>query len=177
MSQLLQLSIALTPWAWGYGHAIMNAYNVNNFEVTSDGHDLLIISGAAIAVEGWAIMEFIKFYWKKRKGQIRINPEKSSYGKWMTWFWIVNLVFYIMVIALSAMNIYQVDHPDNIDLTVNDGQVGGSFGNALKGMTYANIAVGGIAFLIFSLTELHRLRKKEPKPIMVEYSGTKSNVI
>lgn len=182
MSIVTELAIMWLPWTIGMSSAGLTAYYANNF-VTADidpargilsggsGEALLGLSSASIAVQGWAIFEWVKYVLKRQEGKITMQNRNEYYGKAMMWFWWIMMLFYLIAIVLGALNIQLVTQYDSNAVTINGNKLNGSFGNAVAGMSYTTLALGGIAFFSYLYAEFGTRRMNEPHPTVIERHG------
>lgn len=181
---LLETTILWTPWAVGMADAAVTAYYANNF-VTSDldsatnpkelggksGHTLLGLGGATMAVQAWAVFEWIKYVVKREEGKVTTHNRNPKFGRAMKWFWGVMLLFYLVAIVTSALGVHLVTNYGNVDVSININKLNGTFGDALEGMSYSTLAMGGIAFFVYMYAEFFTRRMDEPHPTMIEAHG------
>jgi len=50
-------------------------------------------------------------------------------------------------------------------------KLGGSYGNAIAGMTYTTFALGGVAFLSYLYAEFGTRKMNSPHPVVIERHG------
>lgn len=182
MSVILETAIMWAPWAVGMANGGLSAYYVNNFvsadvDTTrgtlsgSSGHALLGLGGATLAVEAWAVLEWIKYVIKREEGKVTTQNRNVKYGKAMMVFWWLMLLFYMVAIVSAALDIHLVTNFENVDAEIDGSKLNGSYGDAVEGLSYSTLSVGGVAFLTYLYAELFTRRADEPHPTMLEAHG------
>ena len=138
MSQVLEVAISFVPWTVGVANASLMAYYANNF-VTADldpthgtisgpsGSALLGVSAASIAVQSWAVFEWIKYALKREEGRVTSQNRNAHYGRSMMAYWWIMFLFYLVTIAACALQVELVTKYDSVAATVQGGKLGGSF--------------------------------------------------
>jgi len=182
---LLETTIMWTPWAIGMADAGLTAYYANNFQTGdidtsrgelggSMGHALLGLGSASLAVQSWAVFEWIKYVLKREEGKVTIQNRNLRYGKAMMWFWWMMLLFYLVAIVSSALDVHLVTNFGSVSATpptTTGGKLTGSYGNGVEGMSYATLAVGGISFFTYLYAEFFTRRMDESHPTIIEAHG------
>ena len=184
MSIVLENVIMFAPWALGMADAAVTAYYTNNLSaanldavrgtvVGEPGNALLGLGAASIAVQGWAVLEWIKHMVKTKEGKITFQNTNRKYGRAMMVFWWMLMLFYLLAIVMGALTISFVTDYGNQDITLDttSGKVGGTFGDATEGMSYATLAVGGVAFFTYLYAEFFTRGLTEPHKPWVELHG------
>ncbi len=150
------------PWAVGIANSSITAYYANNF-VSSDvvdgaiagrsGHTLLAMAGATILAQTWGTLEWFNYKLKESEGKIRFQGRRSqstNSSRAMRAFWYMLIVFYLVTMASAAMNVHLVTEFDSTNASVNPGgKLNGPFGNGIEALSYASLAIGGLAMCTF----------------------------
>lgn len=166
MSAVLDTMIMFAPWAIGMGNAGLGAYYTNNMS-TSDvdeargtivhepGHALLGTGAASIAVQGLAVLGWLKYVMKSKEGKIRVAGVSSEQSRAMKTFWWMLMLFYLLAVVLGALCIHWVTDHGNVDVSVDttSGQVGGTFGDGVESVSYATLAVGALTLATYMYAE------------------------
>jgi hypothetical protein len=135
------------------------------------GHALLGLGGAALAVEAWAVMEWIKYVVKREEGKVTTQNRNVKYGKAMMVFWWMMLLFYLVTIVSAALDVHLVTNFGEVDAEINGSKLNGSYGDAVEGLSYATLSVGGMAFITYLYAEFFTRRADEPHPGILEAHG------
>jgi hypothetical protein len=182
MSVVPEIVTQWIPFGIGVADAALTAYYVNNFVATDvdntrgilsgkSGDAILGLSTASVAVQGWAVLEWVKYVLKRQEGKLSIQNRNERYAKTMLTFWWLMMLFYLLAIVLGALNIQMVTQYDSVPVTINGTKLQGSYGNAVAGMSYATLAVGGLSFLTYLWAEFGTRSMNEPHPRVTEAHG------
>jgi len=177
---VLEQAITWQPFVLGITTASATAYYLNNFVVSdltsagdwsgNSGNAINGLSAATIAVQCVAILEWTKFLLKRKTGSLKIDSSTSNnanYGKVMFFFWWLILCWYVICIIMCSLNIDAVNHFGKLQIT-NGPVLTGTYANAMSGMCYSTLAVGGIALGLFLYGEFGTRNYKDPKPMVTE---------
>lgn len=182
MSVAFEVAITWVPWTIGVASSSLLAYYANNF-VTSDidathgtitgtsGSAIMGVSAASMAVQAWAILEWMKYIIKREEGRITTHNRNAHYGRSMMAFWWIMLIFYLVAITSAALNVELVAQFDNLSVDVSSNKLGGTYGDATEGLSYATIGVGGVALLVYLYAEFFARDVTEPHPTVIEAHG------
>lgn len=182
MSHIVEGVISFVPWTIGVANASLMAYYANNF-VTSDidtthgtltgasGSALLGVASASMAVQAWAVLEWIKYAIKREEGRVTTHNRNAHYGRAMMAYWWMMFIFYLCAVALSALQVQLVTQFDSVTATVQGGKLGGTFGDATEGMAYTTLGVGGVALFTYMYAEFFARDVTEPHPTVIEAHG------
>jgi hypothetical protein len=181
MALVIENIIMWVPWGLGMADAGLTAYYTNNFKLADvdvvrgtlageSGTALLGVGSANIAVQIWAIFEWFKHLAKFRESKNTMTNRHEKYEKAMMVFWGMMMLFYIVAIVSSALDIHMVTNFADEAITISGDKLGGTFGDAVEGLSYTTLAVGGVAFFTYLYTELFTL-KGSPHPGFVEVHG------
>ncbi len=182
MSNTLEVTIMWTPWLMGMATASLTAYYANNFVATDvdyakgsmvgdSGYAILGTSAASIAVQAWAVLEWWKYMIKKEEGKLMTHNRNANYAIAMKVFWSLMMIFYLVEITSCALNVRLVTHFSNLDVVVKNKQLNGPYGDAVEGMSYTVIALGGISFIMYLFAELATRHPDEKHVITIETHG------
>jgi len=165
MGSVFDHIIAWVPWAMGVTNASIMAYYANNF-VTSDvdlsrgklsgtsGNVLLGTSAASIAVQTWAILEFIKYHVKKGTGELTVHGANHKYMMAREWYLGFMFLFFIVAIVSAALDIALVSDYSAQKITIRNGKLNGAYGDAVEGMAYTTVAVAALPLFTFIGSEI-----------------------
>jgi hypothetical protein len=182
MSVVLETAIHWVPFAVGIADASLTAYYANHFSISDvdtirgtlggqSGSALLGLSAASIAVQGWAMFEWIKLAVKKEEGKLSSHSRNMHYGRsMMVYMWIM-LIFYMVAISSAALNVQLVTKYSDVDAVVQSGKLGGTFGDAVEGLAYATIGVGGMGLFTYLYAEFFARSINERHPTVLEAHG------
>ncbi len=182
MSVALEVAIQWVPWAMGVASSSLLAYYANNF-VTSDidtthgtlsgasGSAIMGVSAASMAVQSWAIIEWIKYMVKREEGRVTTHNRNIHYGRSMMAFWWIMLIFYMVALTSAALNVELVAQYDSLAVTVSGNKLNGTYGDATEGLSYATIGVGGVALLVYLYAEFISRDVTSPHPTVIETHG------
>lgn len=182
MSYVLETAISWVPFTIGVANASLMSYYANNF-VTADidtvhgtitgasGSALLGVGTASMAVQVWAMLEWVKYIVKREEGRVTSHNRNAHYGRSMMAYWWIMLIFYMVAIASAALQVQLVTQYDSVAANITGGKLGGSFGDATEGMAYATIGVGGVALLTYLYAEFFARDITEPHPTVIEAHG------
>lgn len=182
MSHIVEGIISFVPWTVGVASSSLTAYYGSHFVVSdldtthgtlsgASGSAILGVSAASMAVQAWAVFEWLKYAIKQSEGRISTRNHNAHYGRAMMVYWWLMFLFYLVAIASAAMNVELVTQFDNVNATVQGGKLGGTFGNATEGVAYACIGVGGMCLLTFLYAEFFARDVTEPHPTVIEAHG------
>jgi hypothetical protein len=145
---LLETAIMWTPWAVGMADAGLTAYYTNNF-VTND------VNTAASPSE------------------IGGNSGHALLGLGAASLAVQSWIFYLVAIVSAALDVHLVTNFGDVNANVdtNTGKLNGSYGNAVEGMSYATLGVGGLSFFVYLYAEFFTRRMDEPHPTIIEAHG------
>ena len=182
MSIVLENVIMFAPWALGVAGGGLTAYYANNFD-TADvdtsrgnitgvtGNSWLGVSAANLAVQSWAIFEWMKMIAKIKEGKIISQNRNRNYGRAMMWFWWLMLLFYVVVIVSNSLNVHLITNYNDVDVQVDGDKLNGGYGDAVEGLSYTVLALGGVNFFLYLYAELFTRDLKEPHPTFIETHG------
>lgn len=182
MSYVLETAIAWVPFTVGVANASLMSYYSSNF-VTSDidtthgtvtgasGSALLGVGSASLAVQAWAVFEWLKFVVKREEGRITTHNRNAHYARAMQAYWWIMLLFYLVAITAAALQVQMVTQYDNVAVSVQGGELEGSFGDATKGLAYTTIGVGGIGLLTYLYAEFFARDPTQAHPTVIEAHG------
>lgn len=182
MSHIVEGVISFVPWTIGIASSSLMAYYSNRFVVSdidtthgtisgASGSAILGVSAASMAVQAWAVMEWIKYAIKREEGRVTTHNRNAHYGRSMMAYWWLMFIFYLVAIASAALNVELVTQFDNVSANVEGTKLGGTFGDATEGLSYATISVGGLALLVFLYSEFFARDVTEPHPTVIEAHG------
>ncbi len=146
------------------GSSSVTAYYLNNFvnndiDVTrgtlsgTSGSTLLATSSAALAFQTLFMVNYFKYMVKSRKNMIRVNHPSETFHKFMNAFWSLMFLFSLLSIIVSALTIHMVENFSDLGITIDsDNKVNGTYGNAVEGLTYTVLAIGGLSLMVYLYT-------------------------
>ena len=177
--KFLGVFIMLIPWAVAIAHSSYNAYMINNFDSSEiqasgslDGNQarsLNILSGATLGLAGLALFKWFEYWLLSANSRVKISGEDKHYKQVMMVFWSLILLQMILGVTLSAMDIRLVSNYNDEDVTLDGKKLDGAYGNAVHGITYTAIAVGGTAFLTFVYGMFHAAQANINPKVTITY--------
>lgn len=176
---ILDNIIMWVPWAMGVVNASLMAYYANNFpsadvDLTrgiisgTSGHVILGTSAASIAVQLWAMIEFLKYHVKKHTGELSVHGSNHRYMQAREWYLGFLLLFYMVAIVSAALDITLVVNYSGESVTIKNKKLNGSFGDAVEGLSYTTIAVAALPLFTYIISEIFTRKWNERKPIISE---------
>jgi ABC-type Fe3+ transport system permease subunit len=181
MSLVLETFIMFAPWALGMTDGALTAYYANNFNslnvvagrvVGGTGNALFGTGAATLAVQSWAVLEWLKYVMKMQEGKISVQNRNKQYGRVMALFWWFMLLFYLVSLTLAALDVHLVTHFSQVDVSIStDESLQGSYGYLVKGFSYASLAVGSLTFCTYLYGEIMARKRDEARPSYVEAHG------
>ena len=78
-----------------------------------------------------------------------------------------------MLVALTsaALQVQLVTQFDSVSATVSGSKLGGTFGDAVEGMSYATLGVGGLAFFTYLYAQIFARGLTEKHEVVIEAHG------
>ena len=125
-----------------------------NGQVTGESANVMGgLAAALITLSGIVLMGVLWWWYLKRNNRIKETGFPERYSKIMSYFWMFMTLSAVTGIVLGALNLELNNNYSELKVEEIDGRLRGSYGDALFGMSIAQISVSGLAFLLYMYGE------------------------
>jgi len=147
----------------GFALSGVTLYQIEKYNAVNASREFTVLGGANIAASSTALLGMLMWYYKQKKGDIKMEKGNENYERMMKAFWFMLMIGFILALVLAAMDVHMFVTDDSVEVRVEDGKLKGSYADTLFGLAIADIAALGCAIGILAYARYGTGQNKAPR--------------
>lgn len=148
-SSILYTFLQLTPLIFALSTSVYSSIIVNMYSAV-DFSAWLAISSVSLALSVFGLLHIFLIYWgtSQKKNYLIISNNDNDILKNMRYLLNLLILFYILNVGFTVVLIIFLVNPLDVDITVENDKLKGSYGTTISILSYVTLGIGSIVLLL-----------------------------